>query len=102
MKIFLVLVVVLADQPYFSSVYPLALLGDSVLADVSSDAVLFPGLPLSDVLPAVRPNEGSLALALVVKKLSLVLFTVSPSENSQPVLFVFNKTRMRPFLSTYS
>jgi len=78
LKIVLVLIVVLANPPNFSSVYPLALLLQSFFAYVGSNSMLFPGLPISDVLSAIGPGEGALPLALVIQKLSLVLLTIFP------------------------
>jgi hypothetical protein len=50
----------------------------SVFADVRADTVLFSSFPLSYVLSAVGPDEGTLTFTFVVDEVTLIFFSISP------------------------
>jgi hypothetical protein len=67
-----------ADPLNLAAVLPLALLLDTLFTDVGADSVLLSGLPLADVLAAISPNEGTVALAFIIYEVTLVHFAVLP------------------------
>ena len=83
-----VVTLVIADPSNFAAILPLTLLLDTLLTDVRANAVLFAGLPCSDVFAAIGPDEGSVALALIVDELAAVHLAVLPLELTLAVHFV--------------
>ena len=79
LTIYVIVFVFTFTKPFlFAPVNPLALSLLSVFADVRADTVLFACLPLSDVLSAIGPDEGTLAFSFVVDEVSLIFFAVPP------------------------
>lgn len=79
----------LVANPFdLAAVLPLALLLDSVFADVGSNSVLLSSLPLADVLAAVSPDEGAVSFALVVDEVTLVALSIFPLKFAIAVHFV--------------
>ena len=71
-----------------TSILPLALLLNTLLADVGADSMLLASFPLADIFATILPNKGSMAFALVIHELATVHFTVLPLELALTVHFV--------------
>ena len=71
-----------------TSVLPFTLLLDTLLADISTDTVLFASLPFADIFATILPNEGTMTFTFVIYKLATVHFTILPLELALTIHFI--------------